>query len=224
MAKFFCFGLVLMFFSCQKQEENTQKTATNSPNIFVEIAKKGKYKNPRKIDVTKEIPLHKADSLFKKMSELEFDTLQLNKKYSFKTMSSGNYFYGFEERQKFNMLFIYIYKDHYCDVVDMITYDKKLKMMSNLELSQYGGDGGVMWYRRSEFLNDSILNVTYQYDFFSLPERNFENICEKYITKYQIRSNGKIDSLSTQFLIKPDTNCYKRGKDFFDKINPPNKP
>ena len=68
----------MLFFSCQKKEKHTQKT--NTPNIFLEIAKKGKYKNPRKIDVTKEIKLYQADSLFKKMSEVEFDTLQLNKK------------------------------------------------------------------------------------------------------------------------------------------------
>ena len=218
MPKLYYFALFMLFFSCQKEEKHTKKT--NTPNIFLEIAKKGKYKNPRKIDVTKEIKLYQADSLFKKMSEVEFDTLQLNKKYSFKTMSNGNYFYGFEERQNFNMLFIYIYKDHYSDVIDMITYDKNWEMISNLELSRAGGDGGGHWHRKCEFLNDSIFDITYQLDFFSLPEHNFENICEKHITKYKITSNGRIDSLSTQFLVKQDTNCVKRGRDFFNKINP----
>ena len=204
---FFALLLILaLFASCRNRQP--QK------DIFSEIKLKGKYKNPRKIDVV-------TDSLVEVISKKEFDALQLNKKnYNLQPveMGRGTFYYAIEERKNYYLLFIYADKSVYSSSIDIVTYNKKWKIIDNLEISGSGGDGGGFSHSKCVFLDKNTFEVLLQRDFCTSPEQNFENICEKSITKYKINPNGKIDSLSTKYLIKNDS-CYQKGVEFMDRMS-----
>jgi hypothetical protein len=216
---FFCFLIITT--ACQEKTEAVKNDKEegnkniSTPLFFKNLKKKSKLLNIENFSL-KNINRSKPDSGFVKMSKDEFIRLDLAKKYEFNNLMGGNYYYAFGETNELFLITLLLFKDPWSYCLDLLTYDKKGNFIDAYEVAITGGDGGWIWEKKSNLVNDSILNLNYQLNYLSTP--NFTNVCEEYNLQLELQKNGKFKALKKiQITKKSNEDCQKAGENNFKK-------